>query len=695
MWLIDVRSFKLKFFQDAKEISQKYAILSHRWEDDEVSHSDMTSRWDRLRLKLMKGWYKIQKCCEQAAKDGLPYAWVDTCCIDKTSSAELQEAINSMFRWYSEAKVCYVFLSDVQVPAGVAAENPLKEAPVAALFEKSRWFTRGWTLQELLAPKKVVFYDHAWRAMGLRNDHKKVISDITGIRIEYLEGFEPSWTVHSQVCIAEVMSWASGRITTRVEDKAYSLLGIFGVSLPMLYGEGQRAFLRLQEELLRSRDDQTIFAWTSAEDQHPMVGSLTDTPDDFIRPPAAYRWLPPYENIRHPPHAISNEGISVELQMLPIRPGVYHAFLNTCLFNVEKQHLVTSEDFDETADDGTLILMAIAFPVREFGSEGHCIRMLPSQEDGLIFCASSRRALSKSRRVTLLNVLKRQEVEAASEIDLAAFEIPKTVSDLWKFSNVHDIVEPPETWPWSPAESQVVKFEQAPAIAGLLTWNGWPHKLYWGYNELPISAIAFGYDFDFNPTCIIVAGRISYDQKGTQILQEVMQKDFVEDHNEVKITEQQRVTVEGGKCELTYYGKDIQSAILHRNDYRDPPILIAVKTIPSTRRSSKGFCATIHLNNSQYDHYYKGKITVRVDRASKKDPWRILITAERGETRVITKSIMPRFSRFVQPRPAYRLGTWDEHQSGASSIRSSSAGLESGRDSSSMTDSDADISQRW
>ena len=145
---------------------------------------------------------------------------VDTCCIDKSSSAELTESINSMYRWYQEAAICYAYLFDVQ------------SGDMSSL-SRSAWLTRGWTLQELIAPARVEFYSSTWDNLRTKASLKKEISAVTGIDVEVLEGADPD-----RFSVTKRMSWASKRTTTRVEDRAYSLLGLFGVNMPMLYGEG-------------------------------------------------------------------------------------------------------------------------------------------------------------------------------------------------------------------------------------------------------------------------------------------------------------------------------------------------------------------------------------------------------------------------------------------------------------------------
>ena len=247
MRLINVESLKLEMFVGDK--IPPYAILSHRWgvDGEEVSYHDIeTGNFEKRGNWSMK----LKGCCNQANKDGLGYAWIDTCCIDKTNSVELGEAINSMFRWYKEASICYVYLSDV--PSGENSWDPRSK------FFSSRWFRRGWTLQELLAPEKLRFYDQTWTFIGTKREMSGEIETITGIPRRFLLGWEG---IH-EASVAQRMSWAAKRDTTRKEDIAYCLLGIFRISMPIIYGgDGDHAFSRLQEEIMRKMEDDSILAW--------------------------------------------------------------------------------------------------------------------------------------------------------------------------------------------------------------------------------------------------------------------------------------------------------------------------------------------------------------------------------------------------------------------------------------------------
>jgi len=216
-----------------------YAILSHTWGPDaeEVTFKDLVEGTGQNKA----GYQKLRFCGERAANDGLKYFWVDTCCIDKSNLSELTEAINSMFRWYKNATECYVYLSDVSV--GGSDKNARLTWKLA--FRQSRWFTRGWTLQELIAPKSVGFFSLEGERLGDKESLQQLIHEITGIAIQALRGGDLN-----HFGLLERMSWAAERETKRKEDMAYSLLGIFDIHMPPIYGEGKdHAFIRLIEEI--------------------------------------------------------------------------------------------------------------------------------------------------------------------------------------------------------------------------------------------------------------------------------------------------------------------------------------------------------------------------------------------------------------------------------------------------------------
>lgn len=241
MRLINANTLKLESFFQANV--PPYAILSHTWGPDEEEITFQDFQNDKID-KPGVGRFKLKASCQQAGKDGLKYIWNDTCCIDKANSTELGEAINSMFKWYERADRCYAFLQDVS-------------PETMHLFPRSRWFTRGWTLQELLAPREVAFYSNKWRPLGSRRDLAIQIEQATSIPRHFLIGVASIF----EASIAQRMCWAANRQTKRPEDIAYSLLGLFGVTMPMIYGEGDQAFFRLQEEIMRRGVDDSILAW--------------------------------------------------------------------------------------------------------------------------------------------------------------------------------------------------------------------------------------------------------------------------------------------------------------------------------------------------------------------------------------------------------------------------------------------------
>jgi ankyrin repeat protein len=251
MRLINVETLRLvKFF--GHDIPKRYAILSHTWgpEKEEILFDDMEAVASGNIDKSRKGFTKLKRCCEQAKKDGCMWVWIDTCCIQSSNSNELGTAINSMYRWYQESTVCYAFLADV--PSGTNCNDS------DSMFAKSRWFKRGWTLQELLAPKTVQFYDQDWAFIGTRSRLSSSIERITHIPGPVLEGWQ---RVHD-TSVAQRMSWAANRSTKEREDIAYCLLGLFGVNMSMIYGEGaEKAFARLQQEIMKSVRDISILAW--------------------------------------------------------------------------------------------------------------------------------------------------------------------------------------------------------------------------------------------------------------------------------------------------------------------------------------------------------------------------------------------------------------------------------------------------
>jgi hypothetical protein len=320
MRLMNARTMKLEEFSD-KKIPQ-YAILSHTRGEDEVTFRD----FHRVRGPRRTS-EKIAGCCTQALRDGYDYVWINICCVDKTRSAELSEATNSMFAWYARAGVCYVYLSDVISDPWDVSDSPE--------FKASRWFTRGWTLQELLAPSVLKFYNSSWGFLGYsaregESRHQKgfnlssLLSQITDIPEMYIDRS----LALNRASVAEKMRWASARQTTCAEDIAYCLLGLFGVAMPMIYGEGTKAFARLQEEIMKAYHDESIFAWDYLGSVSPETSCLARSPANFAHCRQYRKYSP--ENVKSGHFLSTNKGVLIEMQLVQLITGDYFGRLN-CL----------------------------------------------------------------------------------------------------------------------------------------------------------------------------------------------------------------------------------------------------------------------------------------------------------------------------------------------------------------------------
>ena len=278
MRLINAENHQLETFPESSGV--EFAILSHTWwaDADEVTFQDFPlSLEDGSTEKFRRGFEKVQMTCELARRKGYHYMWIDMCCIDKSSSAELSEAINSMFRWYRDATVCFVYLSDF-VPLGVSIPDYHRNTVLAERLASCRWFTRGWTLQELVAPRHMEFYDSDWNYIGNKSSLVEQLSNITFIGVDVLQD---SRVLHL-LPVACRMSWASRRQTTRPEDMSYCLFGIFDVNMPLLYGEGARkAFHRLQEHMASQYNDPSLFAWQTESGESEYSGIFATHPADF------------------------------------------------------------------------------------------------------------------------------------------------------------------------------------------------------------------------------------------------------------------------------------------------------------------------------------------------------------------------------------------------------------------------------
>ncbi len=295
MWLLDTHTLKLHYFACPEAVEEGYVILSHVWDESEeleMSFQDIQRIHERCAVSCQDPRdlvnTKIRKYCELAERHGYKWAWIDTCCIDKTSSAELMETINAMYQYYALSLVCYVYLSACLLDTGpdeIRSEMRSSTDPEYEPLVMATWQKRGWTLQELIAPRVVHFLSTYWTFLGSKNDLADYLEAGLGIPASVLRHEQTP----NEFSVAQRMSWAADRETTRPEDEAYSLLGLFGITMPTLYGEGRKAFQRLQDEILKQTGDNTLFAWgdsgllESLRDYpgHAQTGLLARAPSDF------------------------------------------------------------------------------------------------------------------------------------------------------------------------------------------------------------------------------------------------------------------------------------------------------------------------------------------------------------------------------------------------------------------------------
>ena len=335
---------RAKVFEFGDDEVTEYAILSHRWTEQEVDYNEIVKfakmdEEERSEIRQRDGYRKIIRSCEQAKRDRYKWLWIDTCCIDKRSSAELFEAINSMYRWYENSRICYAYLHDVRGSSFPIAGDDERYPQSNGWPE---WFSRGWTLQEMIAPKHVQFFNKDWHPIGDKRKLARTLSYITRVPQDILkEGLSSN-----RPCVAQIMSWAADRTTTRVEDRAYSLMGLLDVNMPMLYGEGKKAFHRLQLEIIRTSNDHSIFAWGCSEGSVRTGSILADDPSFFLdcdrmelmnrdkfikslRRDIPEEELPSIEDDRLGTFPITNRGIQIWLFLRPLvgSVSVFRAWL--------------------------------------------------------------------------------------------------------------------------------------------------------------------------------------------------------------------------------------------------------------------------------------------------------------------------------------------------------------------------------
>ncbi|KAI1419318.1 heterokaryon incompatibility protein-domain-containing protein [Xylaria sp. FL1777] len=448
MWLINTTTLRLKQVLDPR--NEHYAILSHTWEDDEVSFQEFANL-DVAKQK--SGFGKIEKTCQMANSRGLKYAWVDTCCIDKTSSAELTEAINSMFEWYKLSQVCFAFVTDLPP---VAWGGPLLDW-LTKESEQYRWFTRGWTLQELIAPKALEFFDSTWRFRGDKSTLCSRISQITGIHIQVLENS----AYLPEISVGQKMSWASARKTTRVEDIAYCLFGIFDINMPLIYGEGTKAFLRLQEEIAKESNDLSLFSWTARSEpkseSQVFRGVLAKSPSEF----AHCREIMTYNDYLtpNPEFSMTNNGLRMEAKLS----------LNATMGYILALDCVTS-----TTESPTSLYQWLGIYLRKTGS-GY-VRQYPDKLYG-----TSDPSIWSGERTTVyirkaLGTEENHQIrrELASRIYIRYLPVKPCYS-------IEDIISSPDVL-WSPQGSYFLTMESALPLAAISNGARPPFTGFKGFN---------------------------------------------------------------------------------------------------------------------------------------------------------------------------------------------------------------------
>lgn len=454
MRLINTETLRFESFADSER--PPFAILSHRWgkgEQDEVTFDDMKVLGNVIPGGKSAGYAKLKGFCDLAHSMHYKLAWMDTCCIDKSNSTELSEAINSMYRWYSDAAVCIAYLWDVD-----------NAGDKAITLGESEWFTRGWTLQELIAPGSVIFYDRGWTEIGSRKSLLASLSDTTGIPQPILSGTKkPAF-----YSVAQRMSWAAHRITERVEDKAYSLMGLFDINMPMIYGERGQAFLRLQQAIIESSDDESIFAWSLDKTAHPKgyCGLLALSPASFSGCTNIIR------TARSSGFSEKNVGLSISLLTFPFSMNTYYAFLNS----TDRLSLETTNRY--------------AIYVVKLPTQGQYARVMGNNDQSIALMEMPRAGWSLVRREILI---RQNPVEA-----------PSNVSYGFWLRTLH----PPGHSECQTAILSRSKSSQpdrtciAPNschTAGIVSLK--PMKSSGGWSQ--IRWMKFGFDEEFNPTCLI------------------------------------------------------------------------------------------------------------------------------------------------------------------------------------------------
>ena len=481
----------------------QYAIISHTWgkDEDEVTLRDLTNGTGIDK----PGYQKIRLCGKQATRDELQYFWVDSCCIDRSNSSELSEAIKSMYSWYSKAAKCYAYLSDVSQTAPQYDTKPDPEI-LEQTLRQSSWFTRGWTLQELIAPRIVQFYDADWHCLGDKKSLSTVISQATRISTDVLEGRKHP----RDFAIAQRMSWASNRRTRRIEDLAYSLMGIFDVKMPMVYGESDRAFLRLQEEIIKSSDDQSIFAWQTNTVEH--TGLLASNANAFAAS-GNIRKGPGYSGLKS--YTMGTGGLVLEADMVAYTMDTYLVTL-ACVrvsANLPRTHdrvgiflrkLKGGNQYGRVAVDGKHLIDATILLQAPLRTSIH-VPQIPITANDAEFLRDR----------------------------TYGFRLSESL-----LSNVNT-----ENWPYRP----LVRFDLSNRIVTVdhCTTSGWICTLNLANRDTKICKVKIGFDVDFNPVIVLAESSalrsaqsfldMKYWTSGTRYTDPNMCRGFDEVHADIQV----------------------------------------------------------------------------------------------------------------------------------------------------------------
>lgn len=459
----------LQFVEDVPLEKNNYAILSHRWgaDKDEVSFEDISC----ANAANKKGFAKLKSFCEKASSQGFRYGWADTCCIDKRSSSELAEAIRSMYHWYEGSSFCVAYLEDV----------PQKD------ITDSEWFDRGWTLQELISPKDVSFFDHDWEPIGTKGELLAKLSLKTGIPESVL-----SHAAKPSICsVAQRMSWAAKRKTTKVEDKAYSLIGLFGVSLTADYGEREKAFLRLQQAIVLGSKDESLFAWDmdNGDNTKTYSGLYATSPSFFIDCGRVYgtRGSSGFTE--------ANGELSIRLGTYPYRMESYFAVLNCAE--------------EGRSEDRNAIL------ITRLPNEGEYVRVKNSRGVSRVSLPQSKRDSLKERQIRVPVDPMEPPLNVFSGFWLRTLEPPN-----------HDRCQSFILSRHRPSDAdRVCLGEYDWGTAGVVRLQPKTTSDHLGWSN--IHWIKFGFDVEYNPVLLIANGNVpNFDFKRLSLLYRPNQKLF-------------------------------------------------------------------------------------------------------------------------------------------------------------------------